>query len=234
MILMLLIAFFSLVSLLALHELGHFILAKKFGVKVEEFGIGLPPRIIGKKIGETIYSINLLPLGAFVKLYGEEAGGKKGSRSFSQKPIWQRSLIILGGVFSFWIISAILLSIIYGIGAPSVIKDDVKEDLINPRVQIVVIAKNSPAESAGLKIGDIIKKMEVEEEEMLIDKTIQVQEFSNLYKGEEIILTIERGKEVFDANLIPRVNHPEQEGAMGVTVVRIITRYYPWYEAPFH
>ena len=67
-----LIAFLSLIGLIILHEFGHFILAKKFGVKVEEFGIFLPPRLIGKKIGETIYSLNLLPFGAFVKLYGEE------------------------------------------------------------------------------------------------------------------------------------------------------------------
>ena len=71
------IAFLVILSVLVLvHELGHFLFAKKFGIKVEEFGFGFPPRVFGKKIGETIYSINLLPVGGFVKLYGEdEAGG---------------------------------------------------------------------------------------------------------------------------------------------------------------
>jgi len=67
MFLTIFIAFISLIGLIVLHELGHFVLAKKFGIKVEEFGIGYPPRLIGKKIGETIYSINLLPFGAFVR-----------------------------------------------------------------------------------------------------------------------------------------------------------------------
>ena len=71
MFLTILIALFSLIGLVTLHEFGHFIIAKKFGVKVEEFGIGFPPRIFGKKIGETIYSFNLLPLGAFVKMPGK-------------------------------------------------------------------------------------------------------------------------------------------------------------------
>ena len=86
MVLTLLIAFFSLIGLLILHELGHFLLAKKFGVRVEEFGVGLPPRLFSKKIGETIYSINLLPFGAFVRLPGEmeETDDPK---SFSQQSI---------------------------------------------------------------------------------------------------------------------------------------------------
>src|SRR3989338_4332020 len=67
------IAFFSLIGLGGLHELGHFLMAKKFGVRVEEFGLGIPPRLFGKKIGETLYSINLLPFGGFVKLTGEDA-----------------------------------------------------------------------------------------------------------------------------------------------------------------
>ncbi len=61
--------------LVLIHELGHFLVAKKLGIKVEEFGFGFPPKVFGKKIGETIYSINLLPVGGFVKLYGEDAAG---------------------------------------------------------------------------------------------------------------------------------------------------------------
>ena len=79
MIITVIISIISLLTLVVLHELGHFVLAKKFGVTVEEFGIGLPPRVIGKKIKGTIYSLNWLPLGAFVRLYGEEQ--KEGGRS---------------------------------------------------------------------------------------------------------------------------------------------------------
>src|SRR5579864_5874745 len=70
------IAFFIILSVLVLiHEAGHFFVAKKLGVKVEEFGFGFPPRVFGKKIGETLYSINLLPVGGFVRLYGEDDAG---------------------------------------------------------------------------------------------------------------------------------------------------------------
>ena len=96
MILVVLIAFFSLIALIILHELGHFFAAKKFGIKVEEFGIGYPPRLFGKKIGETVYSINLLPLGGFVRLHGEEKAASD-SRSFSQRPVWQRAVVLAAG-----------------------------------------------------------------------------------------------------------------------------------------
>ena len=89
----LVVAIFSILLLVALHELGHFFFAKKFGVRVEEFGIGLPPRLWGKKIGETLYSLNLLPAGAFVRLTGEEQRSSD-PRSFSAKPLLQRLLIV--------------------------------------------------------------------------------------------------------------------------------------------
>src|SRR4030042_2621868 len=123
MILTIFIVFFSLIGLVVLHELGHFIMAKRFGVKVEEFGVGLPPRIFGKKFGETIYSINLLPFGAFVKIYGEEKSIED-YRSFSQKPIWQRVFIIIGGVVVFWIVAFVILSIVMVLGVTTIVDDE--------------------------------------------------------------------------------------------------------------
>ncbi len=101
----------SLVLLITLHELGHFLFAKKFDVKVHEFGIGIPPRVIGKKIGETIYSLNLLPLGGFVRMLGEDEKVKE-ERSFSEKPIWQRAIILVAGVASFWIIAILIFAFV--------------------------------------------------------------------------------------------------------------------------
>lgn len=227
MFLTIIIVFISLIGLLIIHELGHFITAKKFGIKVEEFGIGYPPRIFGKKFGETIYSLNLLPFGAFVKIYGEE-GGIENPRSFSEKPAWQRALIILGGVVSFWIISAILLSIVFGIGTPQAISDEENGSLINPAVRIVAVAPNSPAEEAGIKAGDVIKRLGINE----IDKVKEIQEFTKTYLGEKITLTVERGKEIFEASLTPRASPPEGEGAMGVALIRTADKSYPWHQAP--
>ncbi|MEK9135026.1 MAG: M50 family metallopeptidase [Patescibacteria group bacterium] len=218
------IAFISLIGLLIIHELGHFILAKKFGVKVEEFGVGYPPRLIGKKVGETIYSINLIPFGAFVRMPGETEKSDD-PRSFSSQPVLKRILIALAGVISFWIISIILFSIVFSMGTFVAISDEVNsEGLINPKVQIVAIAKNSPAEKAGLKPGDIITKF---------TKVKEVQEFTEQYKGKEVVLAIERGKEVFDVKLTPRENPPTGEGMMGVALARTAFQSYPWYKAPF-
>ncbi|KPJ55022.1 hypothetical protein AMJ49_07285 [Parcubacteria bacterium DG_74_2] len=167
MFLTILIVFFSIISLLALHEFGHFIIAKKFGVRVDEFGIGYPPRLFGKKYGETLYSLNLLPLGAFVKIYGDEAEPlvqdksqtkKKDPQSFSSKPIWQRSLVLLGGVVAFWIIAAVLLSFVFIIGTPQAISDDIQNP--DAKVLITAIAPDSPAQKAGLIPGDTITKFQ--------------------------------------------------------------------------
>src|SRR3989344_2372759 len=116
MIVTLLIAFLSLIALMIIHEFGHFIIAKKVGVRVEEFGIGYPPRVFGKQFGETIYSVNLIPLGAFVRIYGEE-GGLDDYRSFSNLAIWKRVLIIIGGVAAFWMASMIIFSVVFSMGA---------------------------------------------------------------------------------------------------------------------
>jgi len=231
MILTIIIAFISLIGLIILHELGHFALAKKFGVKVEEFGIGYPPRLFGKKIGETIYSLNLLPFGAFVKIYGHEERIED-PRSFSEKPFYQKSLIILGGVVVFWIVAAILLSIVMGIGVPSAISDEEGGILKDPKVQIAAIASESPAEAAELKIGDTIQKFSISNFQFSINKVKELQDLTETYKGQEIILTIQRGDELFDVSLIPRVSFPEGEGPMGIALIRTALKSYPWYIAP--
>ena len=224
------IAFIALIGLIVLHELGHFILAKRFGVKVEEFGVGLPPRLFGKKFGETLYSLNLIPFGAFVRIHGEE-GGIEDIRSFSSKPIWQRALIVLGGVVMFWIIAWILLSIVMGLGMPTVVSDEAS-GLLDPKVQIIAVAPNSPAQEAGISPGDTIKRLSRGDEQLPITQVKEVQEFTQKHSGKEIILTIERGDEIFDKTLTPRVSPPEGQGAMGVALARTAMISYPWYEAP--
>src|SRR6266516_3379617 len=99
MLLTIIIFVITLLILVVIHELGHFLVAKKFGIKVEEFGFGIPPRILGKKFGETLYSINWLPLGGFVKLLGEDEIGKPRSKAdFREKSVLQRILVVVAGV----------------------------------------------------------------------------------------------------------------------------------------
>ena len=224
MIFTIIVAIFSIIALIIIHELGHFIVAKKFGVKVEEFGIFLPPRLFGKKIGETIYSINLIPFGAFVKVHGEE-GGVEDAHSFTEKPIWQRALIIAAGVISFWIVSAVILTMVAGIwGLTAAVEDNENGNIINPQVRIMAVAAESPAQQAGIKIGDIIVGFE---------RVDEFQKFIEQNKGEEISLKIKRGKEVFESpGLVPRVSPPQGEGSLGVGLVRVASRIFPWYRAP--
>jgi len=233
MLLTIIIAFFCLIGLIILHELGHFITAKYFGVRVEEFGIGYPPRIFGKKIGETIYSLNLLPFGAFVRMPGEIGGGDNNNdpRSFSNQAVWKRVLITLGGVVSFWVIAAILLSIVFGVGASVVVDEQNNSHLINAKIQIADIASHSPAEKAGLAAGDTIKKLSADGKEVIPLKISDIQNFTKEHLGKEVVLTIERGKEVFNTSLVPRISPPQGEGAMGLALVKTAIVKYPWYLA---
>ena len=232
-ILILAIAFLSLIALMIIHEFGHFIIAKKFGVRVDEFGIGYPPRIFGKKIGDTIYSINWIPLGAFVKIYGEE-GGVDDYRSFTNLKIWQRVLIIIGGVAAFWIAAVIIFSIVFAMGTDLPVGDQDVQGLTNVQVKIVSVSQNSPASGAGLEIADTIKDIKVGNSDTKINKIADFQKITIDNKGKEITLTIERNGKTFDASLTPRVNPPSDQGAVGVGLERMATliKKYPFYEAP--
>lgn len=230
------VAFLSIIGLLVLHEFGHFIVAKKFGVKVEEFGVGYPPRIFGKKFGGTIYSLNLIPFGAFVRIPGE--GGEKSSledfQNFIGKPRWQRLLILLGGVVSFWIVAAILLSIVFNLGVNVAVSDE-ETNLEKVKVQVLAVSSGSPAEMADLIPGDAIKKIKTAgqfPEEITITKIKEIQDFTEKYKGQEIILTIERGKNLFEKSLTLRISPPKDEGPMGVALARTAFKSYPWWQAP--
>ncbi len=203
-----LIVVFSLVFLITLHELGHFLFAKKFDVKVEEFGIGIPPRVIGKKIGETIYSLNAIPLGGFVRLLGEDEKVEN-ERSFSQKPIWQRAIILVAGVVSFWILAFFIFSFIFlRWGIFTIIEDDVQSE-----DSFVVLQSLEEEKSSELKAGDVIISMSGEE----VFKVSEAEEL--LRKGEvEIVLTREqKEKKVFLSDYDP------DELIESLTLVRIGT-----------
>lgn len=231
MVLETIIAVISIVTLVSLHELGHFLVAKRFGVKVEEFGIGYPPKIIAKKIGETLYSINLLPFGAFVKMPGE-IGESKDPRSFSAQSVGKRILIALGGVVAFWIIAAVLFSVVFSLGAPTVVEDEAVSNIIDPKVQVTNVNSDSPADLAGIRAGDIIKQMSFRETAWLPLTIEEVQDFTNNHLGKEVLLTIERGQEALTVSLIPRAVPPAGQGPMGVGLVRTAIKKYPWYLAP--
>src|SRR3989344_5492950 len=117
MILTIIIFILTLLFLVVIHELGHFLMAKKFGIKVEEFGFGIPPRAWGKKIGETLVSINWLPFGGFVKLLGEDEIDKNllnNKRSFASQSVFKRIIVVVAGVAMNFILAFILFYFILG------------------------------------------------------------------------------------------------------------------------
>lgn len=233
-----LIIFLLVLSILVLvHELGHFLVAKKIGVKVEEFGLGYPPRIFGKKIGETIYSLNTLPFGGFVKLYGEE-GGKNSSgvtqrgshelkglrNAFFARSKVERSLILLAGVAMNFLLGVVVISFLFtrGVYVPA------------PGVRIEKVLPNTPAEKAGLNDNDIINSIngqKVNSPQELIDVTK-----SKL--GETVVLLIKRCPQNNDCqllaiSLIPRQTYPDGEGAMGIGIMpNLELKTYSFWQAP--
>lgn len=143
-------AFLIVLSILVLfHEFGHFIMARRSGVLVEEFGFGLPPRLIGKKIGETIYSINALPFGGFVRLHGENGNEEliNTKRAFSTKSKKARISIVAAGVIMNFILAVLCFSIVYSF--VGILRETGK-------VKVVDVAPDSPAISAGIKVSDQI------------------------------------------------------------------------------
>ncbi|MBI4122742.1 MAG: site-2 protease family protein [Parcubacteria group bacterium] len=225
-----LIVFISLIVLVVLHELGHFLVAKKFGVKVEEFGVGLPPRIAGVRLGETLYSLNLLPLGAFVRLEGEEGTGMAGNCSYAGKSVLQRSFIVASGVVAFWLVAFLILTFLGAtFGIPSQVQDEYPG---NAQVQIVAVVPGSPAAAAGLAVGDVIEGFRTQELPIEMNTVSAVQEFTQGHAGQDIIMRVRSGKESYEVTLNVRERVPEGQGPLGVALARTALVSYPWYEAP--
>ncbi len=212
-----LIIFLLALSILVLvHEFGHYLFAIKTGVKVEEFGLGLPPRMIGKKIGGTIFSLNWLPIGGFCKLYGEDAEGK-GKNAFNNKSPWQKLLVVLGGVLMNLVLAIMVFSIVYSIvGVP-------KE---TEKVKILEIADKSPAQAIGLQIDDWIKEINGES----IKSSEQLIEVAGKYKGSKTGVLVNREGEDLEFEIEIRENPPEGEGAMGVSISTMEMQKIRWYE----
>jgi len=152
------IIFILILGLLVLvHELGHFVSAIKLGIDVEEFAIGFPPKIFSWKRNGIKYSLNWIPMGGFVKIKGEQGEGLDDPRSFVNQPAWKKLIVVSAGVFMNFVLAFVLLSAVFMAGFPQEITEDLAgQNIRDKNVVILDIAKNSPAEKAGLEIGDKI------------------------------------------------------------------------------
>lgn len=218
-----------IISLLILvHEWGHFYSARKLGVKVEEFGFGFPPRVFSVVKKGVRYSFNLLPLGGFVKIFGEHGEGEGEKTSFISRPAWQRLIILAAGVFMNAVLAWVFFSVGAGIGVPQA----AAEDAANIPVSIIGVLPDSPAAKAGLKFGDEIMEMRSEEISLRIESEEDVLNFTDAYRGEEITMVVRRGEQVLEIKAVPRGHVPEGEGPLGIALGRLVIVKTPWYLAP--
>lgn len=156
------ILFFVILAILVLiHEFGHFYAAKKSGVRVDEFGLGFPPRLWSKQVGETLYTINAIPFGGFVKIFGENPdeesiSGPDSTRSFVKIAKWKQVIILAAGITMNVIFAWILFSIAFMSGMTMGVSDSVSKYITEPHVIVVDTLPNSPSAKAGLQSGDEI------------------------------------------------------------------------------
>lgn len=243
MILTIIVFVIILGLLIFVHELGHFISARKLGVRVEEFGFGFPPRMFGvykdkngkwkKVVGnkelekdqKTVYSMNWLPIGGFVKIFGEEGEGSNNPKSFSSKPAWVRGLILSAGVIMNFVLAMVLLTIGFKIGLPQAIEEG--DEARDVKIQIAQVVNDSPAKESGLNVGDEI--VTVNGEEFLEIKDLQEEIKSE--SGSEINIEVKRGDEVVIVKSTPRENPPEDEGALGIALAKTGIVSYPFFQS---
>lgn len=217
-----------LLVLVLIHEFGHFFSAKKFGIRVDEFGFGFPPKVLSVKMGETEYSLNLLPIGGFVRIFGENPDedslmGPDSSRSFVNKPAWQQAVVLAAGVFMNFLLASILFSIGFMSGLPTAIGSEPSgSNLTDIHTVVVAVVPNSPAEQAGLKSGDKILYLKSGTDYLNDQNSLNpssIKTFVSKHKEEDIDLGYTRGK---SSDQIHVKIHP-QSGLIGINMDEVGT-----------
>jgi len=207
--------FLAVLSLLIfVHELGHFIAAKRSGVRVEEFGFGLPPRIYGKKVGETIYSLNLLPIGGFIRMAGEqmEVALVGDPFCFFTKSPLKRALIVISGVIGNFLLGWLLFAVLFVVGMP----------VFSERTVIISVEAGSAARQAGLEKGDMVLALD----EKPINYSWEVTEYVKSHQKPIRVKLQRQGVE--------KILTVTPKPLLGVYVSNFIwKKSQPWFKAPY-
>ncbi len=233
--------------LILVHELGHFLTARMFKVKAEEFGFGYPPRIFGwvknnegkwefvkrkddaSKYKNTVWSLNWFPLGGFVKIKGEDENALKETDSFASRPIWQRFIMLFAGVFMNFILCFVFLSLGFMSGIPSMVDDqpDTNLNVANQQIKIMSINPASPAEQAGLQIGDVF--ISINNQPINYIKDVQRELGSRNNQSTQLVIL--RGQEEKKIVVTPLAKNNTDTAVIGVGLVKTALVKYPWYQA---
>ncbi|MDB5239030.1 MAG: hypothetical protein JWO00_365 [Candidatus Parcubacteria bacterium] len=224
-----------LAVLIFVHELGHFMAARAFGIRVDAFKIGFGPKVFSWKRGETEYGINWIPFGGYVKIFGENPDeesttGSDSSRSFVNKPRWQQAIVLAAGVLMNFIFAWILYTGVFTAGVTAATNgfEQYASLFTNPRIMVSSVLPGSPAEKAGLMTGDILEGIASS-----TDATITgFQNAINASEGHPIIVVYTRGKQVLSNALItPAAGIVEGKYAIGISMDEVADLRLPFLTA---
>lgn len=222
-----------LTLLVAAHEFGHGLVARKYGTVVEEFGIGFPPKAWGKKVRRSVlgknvmYSINWLPLGGFVKLQGEHDDDNKPG-DYGSMTFWQKTQVLLAGVAVNWVIAAVLLTILALIGMPKILPDQFAvagdTQTIREPVELLVVTPDLPAAKAGLKAGDRVLRFD----NQTVTSAEQLSTLASSDRGRTVKVVYERSGVESTTEVTLRANNSDKKGYLGAGPVQRETMKSTW------
>ncbi len=228
-----------LLVLVLVHEFGHFFTAKKFGIRVDEFGFGFPPKLFGRKYGETEYSLNLLPIGGFVKIFGENpneenTNGPDADRSFVNKAKWKQAIVLFAGVFANFLLAWLLFSVGFMSGLPSSVESKPANYKISDvHLVVVSVLAKSPAENAGLKSGDKIVTLSSGKDSVSEINSDTLKSFILSHGSKEINIGYIRGQDenINSAVVAPTINKTTNQPSIGISMDMIGTAKLPIFSA---
>ena len=225
-----------LALLIVAHEFGHFIVAKLSNIRVDEFAIGFPPRLFKIQYGETLYSLNLLLVGGFVRIAGENDGeGEVDPRSFAHAPRYVQAGVAAAGIVANIIAAWLLLSVVFMIGMPTAVDSTHASHVQNAKLTVIDILPNSPASAVGIEPGDVVTAIQTGTTVMPAPLTAPAaRDFIGAHGDESLVVTVMRGgsQKVFVAK--PEVGVIADEPlrkALGVDFADVGTVHYPFTQA---
>ncbi|HVS80032.1 MAG TPA: RIP metalloprotease RseP, partial [Candidatus Paceibacterota bacterium] len=204
------------------------------GIRVDEFGLGYPPRIWGKKIGETVYSLNWLPFGGFVKIHGEDLeeaarSGPGSERSFAAKPKWIQVAVLIAGILCNFVFAWLVISAGYMGGTPASV--DAGYAVSNPKLTILDVVAGSPAAKAGLQAGDEIERVYTQADELRSSAPDDVSAYVASHQDSAISIEYERGGADATVTMTPAEGIVEGQKAIGISMDSIGTLRLPLFAA---
>lgn len=223
--------FLIILSLLVfVHEFGHFWVARRCGITVEEFGFGFPPRIAGIRRGGTLYSINWIPIGGFVRLKGEDADDDGAADSFASKSAGVRAAVLVAGVAMNVLLAVVLFAALYTAGVPTSLDEGVSRwaEVSDRRVMIQAVPAGSSAAAAGVHVGDELAALD---ERVYVDAST-ARTYLQERTDTPVQATIKRGETYLHMELKATAVPGQDRPIFGLGLATVGTVRYPWYAAP--